>query len=89
MAVVGSHPVIAIIVLFIVFFTVFFLLIYGILRLAENRNSEGDEESSEERRPVKKGIPTYAKVKTCPQCGTPMPGMASFCPECGSPQIAA
>jgi heme/copper-type cytochrome/quinol oxidase subunit 2 len=89
----GPHPVITIIVLFIVFFTVFFLLIYGSLRLVERRKSNEDEEDEVEEEDVgtasTKGIPTYAKFKTCQKCGTTMPGVASFCPECGAPQIAA
>lgn len=87
MAVIGTHPVIAVVVLFVVFFAIFFLLIYGILQYAESRKKGREVEETEEKNPGQ--IPTFVKSKTCSYCGTTMPGIASFCPECGSPQIAA
>jgi rubrerythrin len=86
MATIGTHPAIAVIILFIVFFAIFFLLIYGILQYAESRRKKISESSLETSSTE---IPTFAKFKTCSYCGTTMPGIASFCPECGSPQIPA
>jgi len=85
MAVIGSHPVITLVILFIVFFSIFFLLIYGILRFLENRKSHG-EKLSDEVLSSQKEIPTYVQSKSCPRCGTAMPGIASYCPECGAAQ---
>lgn len=83
MAAVGAHPIITIAVLFIVFFAIFFLIIYGLLQYLENRKASRTAiavgRSSE--------IPTFARYKTCPNCGTNMPGIAGFCPECGSAQL--
>jgi hypothetical protein len=85
MAVVGSHPFLTIVILFIIFFTIFFLVIYGILRFAENRKPV-QRQVSEEELSSQREIPTYVKSKNCAACGTSMPGIASFCPECGTAQ---
>ncbi len=85
MAVVGSHPFLTIVILFVVFFTIFFLVIYGILRFAENRKS-GQGRINDEELSSRTEIPTFVKSKNCPTCGTSMPGIASFCPECGAQQ---
>jgi hypothetical protein len=84
MVALGNHPVITVIILFIVFFVIFFLLIFGILRAAESRKSKtkyGEEE-------IEAGpkISANTDSKSCTQCGTSMPGIASFCPECGAAQ---
>jgi len=85
MTAVSAHPVIAVILLFIVFFAIFFLLIYGTLQYFERRKSK-----TQRRQSIPAGgIASRLDYKTCPKCGTSMPGIASFCPECGSQQIAA
>ena len=85
MPAVGAHPIITIAVLFIVFFAIFFLVIYGLLQYFEQRKGG--------RAAVAVGqaneIPTFARYKTCSNCGTSMPGIASFCPECGAAQVPA